>query len=267
MTNEERLKFRDKAVASHHNNAGLFADRYEALVENPYQDAFIYGRKKILELIIPLIKEKIEPGAAVLDVGAGTGYLANRLSREGYDVKAIEPAKGMREQAAKRYPELDIIDGQVANLPFEDNRFSLVTAIEVFRYLHPDDIEKGYRECLRVLKPGGLLVITLVNRHALDGFILYYYAKLLLEKLFNKQIVNYCHFTTPETERKIFKKLGAADVDVYGRLFAPLRVIYMINRGWGKLAARSLERFDGWLSQRRWWVKFSGHLVVIVKNK
>lgn len=254
-----------KAVGSHDANAGLFADRYAAMEKNPYADAFAYGRKKFFEFLFPYLEQRLKPGASVLEVGAGTGYLLEQLTKRGYQMTAVEPAPGMRQRAQQRNPEATIVDAKVGQLPFPDNSFDAVIAIEVFRYLHPNDIEAGYRECLRVLKPGGVLVATLVNKYALDGFALLYGARLLREKIGGTPLPNYCNFVTPGSIRRLFAKTFAVPVTTRAMLFSPLRLSYKVP-GIGGPIAKLFEPFDNWLSQRSWWHPFAGHLVALAEK-
>jgi ubiquinone/menaquinone biosynthesis C-methylase UbiE len=267
MESIKTIIYRDKAVASHSENAAVFADRYELMEKDPYANAFIYGRKKLFEFLFPFLSEKLEPGSKILDVGSGTGYLANALIRRGYQTIGIEPAAGMREQSLRKYPRIEAHAGTAGELPFAGETFDAVIAVEVFRYLAHDDIIAGYRECLRVLKPGGYLIITLVNRYSLDGFVILYHLRLFLEKLAGRPMVNYCDFVTPAGIKRLFKDEFDLDIETKAMLFSPLRLIYKINAGWGRRSALALEKLDGYLAGKKWWQPFAGHLAAVVRKK
>lgn len=267
MDNIKTIIYRDKAVESHSRNAYVFADRYALLEKDPYANAFIYGRKKFFEFLFSRLVKELPPESQILDVGSGTGYLVNELEKKGYQAIGVEPAVGMREQALKKYPLLQIREGTVGELPFPGNSFDAVLAVEVFRYLSHEDIVNGYRECLRVLKPGGFFIATLVNRYALDGFALLYFARLAMEKLTGRQMVNYCDFVSPNEIRKIFKREFGLDAETETVLFSPLRLVYRLNNDWGRSLARKIEKFDENLAKQKWWQPFGGHLIVIVRKK
>lgn len=97
-------------------------------------------------------------GGKALDLGCRDGYWSEKLKEQGYDVVAvdIEPhyANALRVDANER-------------LPFNDDEFDLVWCAEVIEHL--TDPEFTIRECKRVLKPGGVLLLTTPNR----GFWLY----------------------------------------------------------------------------------------------
>lgn len=266
MNQDKTVKYRDKAVHSHDFNSPVFFDRYEIMEKNPYASAFAYGRKKMFAKMDARIEKHLQGKGEVLEAACGTGYYLKHLGSLGYTMTGVEPAKGMRERAQKKNPNAEIKEGIISELPFPDNSFDAVTAIELFRYLEAADIKKGYEEILRVLRPGGIAVITLVNRYALDGFIFSYYAKLLMEKIFGKQIINYCDFVTPAEMRKIFAPYDV-EVTIESALFAPLRLIYKISPKLGERCARKWESLDDALSQKAWYHKFAGHLIVTVKKK
>jgi len=263
---EEKNIVRSKAIGSHHDTAGLFFNRYEIMEKNSYANLFVYGRKKLFEKIFVFLTENVKYSASILDVGCGTGYFLKKLSAFGYTVVGTEPAVGMRQRALELNPGVRIEEATVAYLPYPDDEFDAVTAIEVFRYLDNNDRRNGYRECLRVLKPGGFLIITLVNKYALDGFILLYWYRLLKEKLFGVSIVSYCDATTPSEVKKYFKQEFNVEAETYACMFSPLRLIYKVNSKIGESFARSLEKFDENLSNKKWWQPFAGHLITVIKK-
>ena len=256
-----------KAISSHDKNALLFADRYRLMQSDPYANAFVYGRKKLFEWLFPYLKKNIPAGAAVLDVGSGTGYLLYEFSKQGYQVTGVEPAPFMRMQASLSYPGITVKAGSVNKLEFPDNSFDAVTAIEVFRYLSPEDIRTGYSEILRVLKPGGVLIATLVNRYALDGFIFLYYARWLKEKLLGSPLENYCNFVTPGEMKRYWQKEFGLTPEMHAVLFAQLRMLYLLSPALGRWRARKLEKFDDWITAKPWYRPFAGHLIMIVRKK
>ena len=259
-------EYRKKAVGSHDQNAPLFADRYEIYARDPYASAFTYGRKKLFERIFFLLEKNVPTDGEVLDVGCGTGYFLTLLGKFGYRTVGLEPAAAMRERAQSANPGREIADGEISRLPFADNRFDAVTAIEVFRYLHRRDIINGYRECLRVLKPGGVLIASLVNKYALDGFIFKYLLRLGREKFLDRPAINYCDFTTPRSVAKLFTREFGQSVETYSALLAPLRLAFIVNRNLGRSLARALEPLDEWLNKKKWHQPLAGHLLAVVKK-
>lgn len=263
---EKTLKFRKKAVASHDMNSPVFFDRYTVLDENPYASAFAYGRKKLFAKMDASIERRLQGKGEVLEVACGTGYYLNHLEKKGYRMTGLEPAKGMRERAQAKNPNVKVVDGLSTKLPFPDNSFDAVVSIELLRYLEAADIQQTYAEILRVLKPGGFMIVTLVNRYALDAFQFSYQSKFLMEALFGKQIINYCDSVSPRGMGRYFRKHFNLTVKTDSAMFAPLRIVYKLSPKAGEWCARKLERFDDWINDHAWHQKFAGHLVMIVEK-
>lgn len=104
--------------------------------------------------------------ADVLDVGCGSGMALQLLARRtrtgrlaGVDLSPSMVALARRKTGGIPGRAVQICQGDVMSLPFADGSFDVVTAIETF-YFWPDP-QHGLRECLRVLRPGGRLCVTL----------------------------------------------------------------------------------------------------------
>jgi SAM-dependent methyltransferase len=99
----------------------------------------------------------LEPGAAVLDIGAAQGAYVTALTRAGFAARGVEPWKPAiatgRELSARTGVETDIVEGFAESLPYEDESFDLVIAMSVME--HVVDPDQVFREAYRVLKPGG----------------------------------------------------------------------------------------------------------------
>jgi demethylmenaquinone methyltransferase/2-methoxy-6-polyprenyl-1,4-benzoquinol methylase len=108
-------------------------------------------RKKVLEKVDPQSGEKI------LDIAAGTGTSSMALKLPGVEVVAADFSKGMLAEGKKRYPELEFVFADAMKLPFKNNEFDVVTMS--FGLRNVQDRDKALGEFLRVLKPGGRLVI------------------------------------------------------------------------------------------------------------
>ena len=99
----------------------------------------------------------------VLDIGCGTGYLLRQLSARLADscqLVGIDPAPLMIDvaQASTSDDRLRFEFGVAEQLPFPEDFFDLVVSTTSFD--HWSSQEAGLRECARVLKPGGRLVLV-----------------------------------------------------------------------------------------------------------
>ncbi len=104
--------------------------------------------------------------ASVLDIGSGSGRDAAWLASKGYDVVAVEPSTPMRTAAASLHAKASIrwIDDRLPGLSTVSRSgltFDLILLNAVWIHLPETDRPRAFRKVINLLKPGGLLVITL----------------------------------------------------------------------------------------------------------
>jgi ubiquinone/menaquinone biosynthesis C-methylase UbiE len=107
---------------------------------------------------LEMIESRLAPGAKVLDVGCGSGHLSGELMRRGYDAVGMDFSEGMVRYACEHYGADKFKVGDVEHLDYPDNTFDGIVCLGVMEYLSSD--EPALREMWRVLKPGGVAVIT-----------------------------------------------------------------------------------------------------------
>ncbi|MDD7465625.1 MAG: demethylmenaquinone methyltransferase [Actinomycetaceae bacterium] len=100
---------------------------------------------------------RIRPGMSVLDVAAGTGTSSAVYAQAGADVTAYDFSEGMIAHGRQRHPQLAFVQGDAMNMPFADESFDAVTISYGLRNVQ--DPDRALREMLRVVKPGGELVV------------------------------------------------------------------------------------------------------------
>ena len=113
-------------------------------------------RKKVAKLV------NSQPGQKILDLAAGTGSSSIVFLRQGVKVVAADFSNGMLEEGRKRHPELEFVFADAAALPFADEEFDTVTIS--FGIRNVEKTEVALAEMLRVLKPGGKLVVCEFSR-------------------------------------------------------------------------------------------------------
>ena len=93
----------------------------------------------------------------VLDVACGTGDMVVELLKREADVTGADLSQEMLAIAKQKAPSATYMVADAEHLPFEDASFDAVTcAFGVRNFVH---LEQGLKEMLRVLKPGGRMVI------------------------------------------------------------------------------------------------------------
>ena len=104
--------------------------------------------------------------AAVLDVGAGSGRDAAWLASLGYDVVAVEPDRIMREELRRWHPEtrFELIADRLPDMAktFRSGvSFDFILVNAVWMFIAPVVRERAFRKLVTLLKPRGVIALTL----------------------------------------------------------------------------------------------------------
>lgn len=113
----------------------------------------------------------------LLDIGCADGtttyqiyknFKNNIITGLDYYIKAIDFAK-------KKYPQIKFVAGDAHNMPFKNNSFDVITAIETLEHLH--NPKKVLKEIYRVLKPRGYLIVVQDTNSLLFRSIWWFWTK------------------------------------------------------------------------------------------
>ena len=112
------------------------------------------------------------PMRTALDAGAGTGRHAIVLAQRGVAVVAVDQSPDMlavaRDKVARAGLDIDLRVGSLEDrLPAEDDQFDLLVC--ALTLSHIPDIEHAVRECVRVVRPGGSLLISDIHPDVANG--------------------------------------------------------------------------------------------------
>ena len=101
-------------------------------------------------------------GRDVLEAGCGEGYGADLIASVARRVVAVDYDAGTVAHVRARYPRVAVVAANLASLPVPDGSADVVVNFQVIEHLW--DQPQFITECLRVLRPGGLLLMSTPNR-------------------------------------------------------------------------------------------------------
>ncbi|KRD10957.1 ubiquinone biosynthesis methyltransferase UbiE [Flavobacterium sp. Root901] len=197
-------------------------------------------RKKVLKIVSDS-KPKV-----ILDIATGTGDLAILMARTNAEkIIGLDISAGMLEVGRKKVDEkklsnvIDLVLGDSENIPFEDNYFDAITV--GFGVRNFENLEKGFAEILRVLKPNGVFVIletSVPDKTPYKQGYKFYTKNILpvIGKLFSKDNSAYGYlsesaaaFPYGEALNNILRKTGFIDVAAMPQTFG-VATIYSASK-------------------------------------
>jgi SAM-dependent methyltransferase len=140
-----------------------------------YDQLYLPEKRVPFELKTILSQTQASDYSVFLDVGSGTGYLVNELTSLGYNAFGIDKSKSMVEYSEKKYPETIVKHGDILDaMNYESATFSHILCMNSTLYDFKDKAS-FFRNCFSWIKPGGHLIVHLVEPKKMN-------AKLLADK-------------------------------------------------------------------------------------
>jgi len=106
----------------------------------------------------------------VLDAGCGSGWLSEMLAAQGHDVTAVDLGYDSLKRASVRMKSIGkrvtFLNGDIYCLPLKDGSFDAVIASEIIEHL--DRPLDAFAELARVLRPGGIAVVSTPYRETIE---------------------------------------------------------------------------------------------------
>jgi len=163
-------------------------------------------------------------GLNALDIGCGGGLIAEPLARLGASVTAIDPSE-RNIAIAKGHAEaqglaIDYRAVRVEDLVAEGKTFDLVTCLEVVE--HVPDVGMFIAACAKVVRPGGLLFLSTINRTMKAWALAIVGAEYVLRWL-PRGTHQWERFVTPEELAQHCAAAGLRETRFEGMTYNPLR--------------------------------------------
>lgn len=113
---------------------------------------------------------RIPKGARILDGGCGLGDWTLYLTSQGYEVVGLDLSRKTIEELRSRFPQAKFVDGDIRQTEFADSSFELYFSWGVFEHFEAGQ-QACVREAFRVLKPGGLLLVSVPLDNLRQSFL------------------------------------------------------------------------------------------------
>jgi len=112
-------------------------------------------------------------GKRILDIGCGNGYLLRKLQKEGACLTGIDVSEAMVLEARKLEEVNSVTTLCIASadyLPFPTSFYDVaICSLTINNFSSTDMVKRAFREAARILKLGGVFIITMPHPHTLDS--------------------------------------------------------------------------------------------------
>lgn len=132
----------------------LVADEYARLIYDELQHKPLDCR------LLDQFAERVGSTGVACDLGCGPGHIARYLHERGIQVYGMDLSAGMVERARQLNPDIKFTQGDMRALHVEDNIWAGIAAFYAIVNLPPGDLVQALQEMMRVLVPGGRLLLS-----------------------------------------------------------------------------------------------------------
>jgi ubiquinone/menaquinone biosynthesis C-methylase UbiE len=215
---------------------------YEMLAED-------FSRTRQFTWDIEILSQYTSDGDTVLDLGCGNGRLLEVLKKHRIEYFGPDASKKLIEIARQKYPQNKFEVGDILNLPYSDNFFNKVFAIRTLHHIPSKEFRlQALKEIRRVLKPGGVLILTVWNvwgskyKINLLRVIKYSFLKIIGKTKLDfgdtfipwwkmgEKVKRYFHFFTKKELKNLTEEVGLEVEKIWSSKFRGHSDIYLIAK-------------------------------------
>lgn len=217
------------------NVDGAEIDKFEDLASRWWDPN---SELKTLHDINPLRLDYIDragglAGKQVLDVGCGGGILSESMAARGAQVMGIDLGEAHLRVAELHTLEtgVEVTYRRIAVETLAEEHpadFDLVTCMEMLE--HVPDPASVVRACARLVRPGGLVFFSTLNR-TLKAYALAVVAAEYVLGMLPRGTHDYARFIRPSELDAWAREAGLATTDITGMTYNPLTQVYRLNKG------------------------------------
>lgn len=149
---------------------GDWSNLYDQDQEDMTNYSFRIRRERVVELLDPILRQ----GMRVLDVGCGTGIMAPIVLSKKTHYQGVDLSRNMILEAKKRHFGTQTSEASVAftvadveGMPFPDAHYDVLLALGLLEYF--EDPQRVVDEIVRVVKPGGSIIVSVPNVLCVDA--------------------------------------------------------------------------------------------------
>ena len=175
---------------------------------------YLQGGEPYYKHILQLIKPK--QGQRLIDLGYGRGFFLREAEKHGLKLAGLDFCEASKAAASRVVTKAMLAVGDIHNIPYKDNTFDFVSCLGTIEHLVKP--QEGIREIARILKPSGVVVMTIPNSIYFYSRVWLMYAKYLAAKTLNllrlrkkpavfiRQPID--RFYTPKEGQRLLEKNG-----------------------------------------------------------
>ena len=141
----------------------FYASIYDDLVYNDFKNEYEIG--EIVNRTAP------SDQSIILDLGSGTGHHLKEFKQRGFKCKGIDKSQSMVRVSKEKFPDINVKVGDFMQpMQFQPSEFTHITCL-YFTIYYVKNKTQFFQNCYNWLKPGGYLILHLVNRDLFDPVI------------------------------------------------------------------------------------------------